>query len=77
MNRKDRKELERAFSLVEQAREIIDTLGEAEQEKFDNLSEGLQEAERGQKLQENADSLMDLSGELESNTETIQNLIEG
>ena len=47
MNRKDRKELEKALVKLGEAQEIIDAIREGEQEKFDNLPEGLQQTEKG------------------------------
>jgi len=35
----------------------VDSLAEAEREKYDNMSEGLQNSERGQALEEAADAL--------------------
>ena len=47
-----RKELEKALALLGEAQEIIDAIKDGEQEKFDNLSEGLQQTEKGQKFEE-------------------------
>lgn len=59
MNKKDRKELEKALELLSQAQEIIDSIKVGEQEKFDNLSEGLQQTEKGQKFEETVSTLED------------------
>ncbi len=59
MNKKDRKELEKALSLLGYAQEIIDSIKEGEQEKFDNLSEGLQQTEKRQKFEETLSNLED------------------
>lgn len=52
MNKNDRKELEKAISLLKEAQEIIESIKDGEQDKFDNLSEGLQQTENGQKFEE-------------------------
>lgn len=57
MNKQGRDALTKAAALLEQAREIVETIGEEEQEKFDNLSEGLQATERGQRMEEVASTL--------------------
>ena len=57
MNKQDRKELQRAIDLLNDAKEIIESIGTCEQDKYDNLSEGLQATERGQKFEENASAL--------------------
>lgn len=57
MNKQGRAELDRASKLLDEARSIIETISEEEQEKFDNLTEGLQAAERGQRMEEVASTL--------------------
>ena len=57
MNAADRKELGRAVTMLAEAREIISGLADAEQEKFDNMSEGLQASERGETIQAAAETL--------------------
>lgn len=54
MNKQDKKQLQEAINLLENAKSILQTLADAEQEKFDNLSEGLQQSEKGQKFEEDA-----------------------
>lgn len=44
-------------SQAETIGEQLRTLGEAEQEKYDNLSEGLQQGENGQKFETDAQTL--------------------
>lgn len=41
----------------EQAKSIVEGVAESEREKFDNLNEGLQASEKGQTLEQNADTL--------------------
>ena len=53
--------MEKAVDLLGEAQEIIDTCAEEERESFDNLPEGVQESERGQQMEENADNLEDVS----------------
>ena len=45
--------------MIEEAKSIIEAVGEGEQEKFDNLTEGLQAGERGQRMEEVAGDLAD------------------
>ena len=59
MNKNDRKQLEKALALLGEAQEIIDAIKDGEQEKFDNLSEGLQQTEKGQKFEETVSTLED------------------
>lgn len=71
MNKQRRKELDEIHTLLLEAAERLEAVAEEEQEAFDNLPEGLQQSERGQEmeetaanLQEWADSLSDLVGDL-------------
>lgn len=57
MNADRRKELSKAIELLEQAKDIVTSIQEQEQEAYDNLSEGLQASGMGERLQENADDL--------------------
>jgi len=60
MNAEKRKELAKAIELMEEAKGIIESISEQEQECFDNLSENLQQSERGQRFSEIASSLSDV-----------------
>jgi hypothetical protein len=57
MNNNDRKELSKAISLLEAAKEIIESLNDSEQEKFNNLSERLQRSDKGQAIEAASNSL--------------------
>ena len=57
MNAQRRKEIAKAISLMEQAREILDATAEEERDAYDNLPEGIQYSERGNLMEEYADTL--------------------
>ena len=76
MNKADRAQLAKASALIDEAKSIVEAVGEAEQEKFDNLTEGLQAAERGQKMEEVATDLAELVGTLEEAVSTIERAAE-
>ncbi len=65
MNKENRKELERAINLIEEAKLIVEQIKDEEQEKFDNLSEGLQASEKGQKFEETVETLDTAFSQLE------------
>lgn len=65
MNDDRRKRIDEAMEHISAAREILDTVIAEEQEAFDNLPEGLQNSERGQKMEETADSLYSVHSDLE------------
>ncbi len=75
MNKQDRKELEKALDLLSSASEIITMIKEQEEEKYDNLPEGIQDSERGEKFVENIDNLDYAISDLESVVEYVENVI--
>lgn len=75
MNKQNRKELQKALDLLNGANEIISSIKEQEEEKYENLPEGIQESERGEKFQENIDNLDYAISDLENVIEYTDNLI--
>lgn len=51
---------------LDQIKEHLEALKDAEQEAYDNLPEGLQESEKGQTLQSNVDAFDTALSELEA-----------
>jgi len=76
MNKNDRKELEKALALIGEAQEIIDAIKDGEQEKFDNLSEGLQQTEKGQKFEEIVSTLEDAWNSIDEAVGSINEAME-
>ena len=74
MNKQDRKEICEIMNILSDAQSRIESLGEQEQEKFDNLSEGLQQAERGQKMEDDASTINDIANDLNDIIEALQEL---
>ncbi|HYH16119.1 MAG TPA: hypothetical protein VD794_12910 [Flavisolibacter sp.] len=64
MNNTRRKELRQAYQLLEQAVFIIETANQEEQESLDNLSENLQASPLALELEENADRLWMIAGDI-------------
>lgn len=77
MNAQRRKELKKAMELIEQAYSIVETVKEEEIEAYENLPEGLQNTEQGQRMDEIAFELEDLIGSLEEHTESLDQIING
>jgi DNA repair ATPase RecN len=71
MNRNDRKKLENAIALLNEAQSIVQSIRDGEQDKFDNLSEGLQQAENGQKFEENVSALEDAESHIDDALSSI------
>lgn len=53
MNKEKRKTLKKTILMLQDVKNIIEQVIDEEQTNFDNLSEGLQQTERGQKMEEN------------------------
>lgn len=52
MNQQQRKHIAAIKAVLDEQVAELETLKDAEQEKFDNLSDGLQMSEKGQRLEE-------------------------
>ena len=72
MNKDRREQLQSALDLIseaiakrDEAKEIVEACATDERDGFDNLSEGLQQAERGQQMEANADALDEAVSNLE------------
>lgn len=77
MNKPRRRELNKALELLRQAREIIDNMAEEEQDCFDNMPEGLQVSELGEKIEENAGRLVDIAEYIEEQENELEDIING
>jgi hypothetical protein len=75
MNKLDRKNLEQAIALLNDAKSIIEDIASQERDKYDNLSEGLQQSDRGQAMEENADELESINDEIDNVIDAIENVI--
>lgn len=73
MNKQSRKELAEITDQLEAIRDRISELLEGEQEKFDNLNEGLQQSERGQAIEEAISTLEEAETDIDN---VIDNLTE-
>jgi len=76
MNKQNRKELEHALLLIDEAKGIVEQIRDEEQEKYDNLSEGLQQSEKGQKFEANASDLDEALNNLEEAIGNVNNSLE-
>ena len=57
MNAARRKAISEAIALIDQAHDLVENVANEERESFDNLPEGLQESERGERMDEIASAL--------------------
>ena len=76
MTKKDKKQLEDLLVKIEDIRAAIEAMKEAEEEKYDNMSDGWQESERGCTMAENIDSLDTVFSGLDDAVEAINEILE-
>ena len=57
MNAQGRKEIAKYIASLEEIKDKLDSMMDEEQDKFDNMPEGLQESERGEAMQEAIEQL--------------------
>lgn len=74
MNKRDRKKLDRIFERLVDIATDVDDLGTAEQDKFDNLTEGLQASARGEKFEETAERLGEIAGTIQDAANELKEL---
>jgi len=65
MNKHDRKALAIADNIIREQVNVIQSIGEGEQEKFENLPESLQLSERGTTFETNGEALTEMADEIE------------
>jgi hypothetical protein len=66
MNKERRKEIGRALDKLDEARVILETVGDEERDYFDNMPEGIQNSEKGERADEVADGIYDVYNEIET-----------
>lgn len=74
MNKQRRKEIAKAIDLIKQAREILETVKDEEQEAFDNLPESIQYSERGETMEEYISTIEDFLEYLD--TDSLQEIVD-
>ena len=79
MNKQQRKRINDAIRVIQGAYDALDqvygeldAIKEEEQEKYDNLSEGLQESEMGETMQAAIDTLDEACSDLESARDEVE-----
>lgn len=72
MNAQRRKDIEKAVELLYEAKSMLETSLEEEQNAFDNLPEGIQCSERGEKMEEYIGYLEDSISSIEDSIENAE-----
>lgn len=83
MNKDRRKQLAEAITVLnaaqeklDYAKEIVDGVKDEEEEALDSLPDGIRDGERGEAMQENIDDLENVSYELETLSDSVQEQID-
>lgn len=76
MNNKTRKQISEIFTAISDLRCELDEIMEEERSKFDNLTEGLQASEMGQRMEESADELDDAISSIDDALSTLESLMD-
>lgn len=77
MNKQNRKELQGYVDSLDEIKCAIEQMQCGEEEKFDNLPEGIQESERGDKFQEAIENLESSSSSIEEAIDYLNEIIGG
>ena len=77
MNKPRREELEKALSLLGQARDIIESVKDDETDAYENLPESFQESERGEQMSEYIDSMDESLSYIDDVADMLNNIVEG
>ncbi len=77
MNKQRRKELEKAVALLGEARAIIESVREEEDEAFDNMPDGIKESEKGEQMADNLDTMDSAIDAIEEQETAIDDIING
>lgn len=75
MNAQGRKEIAKYIATLEEIKDKLESMQEDEQDKFDNMPEGLQESERGEAMQEAIDAIETACGSLDDAIDTLQGIV--
>lgn len=76
MNKEQRDQLTRIQKDLLNLQQELEDIRDDEQAKFDNLSEGLQASEKGEKLQQAADNSQEAIDSLDSASASVQEAID-
>lgn len=75
MNKKGKKQIEEIITGLEGYKSQIENLQNEEEEKFDNMPEGLQESERGEVMQDAIDNLSSAADGIEESIGCLQEIL--
>jgi len=71
VNKQRRKEIARAAAMIEEAKSILETCRDEEQDYYDNMPESFQNGEKGSVAQEAIDALEEAVSQLEEIEQSV------
>ena len=74
MNAQGRKEIAKYVATLEEIKDKLETMRSEEEDKFDNMPEGLQESERGEAMQEAIENLESATDSLQEAIDTLEDI---
>lgn len=74
MNRQRRKQIEKAFELIGEAEDILESTKSEEQDAYDNLPENFQYGERGEEMQNYIEMLDESIGYLSDAKSVVEQI---
>lgn len=74
MNKERRRDIRKSITFLDEAREALEIVKDDEEESFENLPEGIQCSERGEKMEEAISVLEDVISSLEDHVESLGEL---
>jgi hypothetical protein len=75
MNNKTRKELEKVVDIINDLKEILTTIIDEEQNKFDNLPDGLQQGDNGIQMEDAVSNLQEAIDHLDDTIGSIETVV--
>jgi len=75
VNQKQKDTLNKFIGTLEEIKSEVENAQSEEQDKFDNMSEGLQQTERGQAIEQAASDLGDVVNSLENAISELTNVV--
>ena len=75
MNKQRRNRLQKVIDKLEDLKLEVEAIREEEQEAYDNMPEGLQEAERGSQMYENISNLEDRDSDFQDLIDYLEEVV--
>ena len=74
MNKQRRKEIARAVAMIEEAKSILETCRDEEQDYFDNMPESFQDGQKGEDAQTAIDALDEAISQIDDVSQALADI---